>query len=165
MRTLVLNAGFEPLAIISDRRAVVLVLGRRATILKAVGEPMRSPHGEFPRPSVILLGRYVRPAPRRPRAVSRRGVLHRDAHRCLYCGEHASTVDHVMPRSRGGESSWSNLVACCRACNHRKADRTLEEMGWKLPRTPRAPENRGWHGPWDEAAARDADWEEFLVAA
>lgn len=150
MRTLVLNAGFEPLAVVSDHRAVVLVLHARASILEAAEDPLRSPSGEYSRPTVILLNRYVRPRRRRRLSVSRRAVLRRDGHRCAYCGDRAETVDHVRPRSRGGDTSWSNLVACCSPCNSRKADHELGELGWSLRFVPREPvhQQRGlWAGP------------------
>jgi 5-methylcytosine-specific restriction endonuclease McrA len=92
--------------------------------------------------------------------VSRRGVLRRDEHRCAYCGGHAATVDHVLPRSRGGPDTWDNLVACCVRCNNLKGNRTPEEKGWTLRVRPRAPRGPTWvvRG----ADARDPSWEAFL---
>ncbi len=162
MRTLVLNAGFEPLAVVSDRRAVVLVMRARATVLEVSADPLRSPGTQVDRPSVILLDRYVRPVVRRPGPVSRRAVLRRDAHRCAYCQAEADTIDHVVPRSRGGGSSWANLVACCRRCNHLKADRLLEELGWRLERTPREPAWSVRPGPWDGSSLPDDAWLAYL---
>ncbi|MGL5828038.1 MAG: HNH endonuclease [Angustibacter sp.] len=139
MRTLVLNAGYEPLAVVSFRRAVVLVLTRKATVVAESGQALRSPGMTITAPSVIALVRYVR-APRRAVAtVTRRGVLRRDGHICAYCGKTAATVDHIIPRSRSGRDSWENLVACCLRCNGLKADRTPEEMGWRLRNRPRPP--------------------------
>jgi len=161
MRTLVLNAGFEPLAVVSDRRAVVLVMRARATVLEVAVDPIHRPEGDLERPTVILLDRYVRPRRRRPGPVSRRGILRRDGHRCAYCGAFADTIDHVHPRSRGGGTTWSNLVACCRRCNHLKADRLLEEIGWILHRAPREP---AWNAPgtWDTATVPDDAWLAYL---
>src|SRR3954447_16295922 len=113
MRTLVLNAGYEPLAVVSFRRALVLVLAGKATIVAQGPNPVVSGSLTLPRPSVILLLRYVRVPHSRSVPVSRRGVLRRDDHRCCYCGKHATRVDHVVPRSRGGRDTWDNLVACC----------------------------------------------------
>ena len=104
MRTLVLNAGYEPLAVVSFRRALVLVLAGKATVIADGGNPVVGGTLTLPRPSVILLARYVRAPHGRAVPVSRRGVLRRDAHRCAYCGGHATTVDHVLPRSRGGRT-------------------------------------------------------------
>lgn len=162
MRTLVLNAGFEPLAVVSDRRAVVLVLRARARVLEVAQDPLHAPTGSYPRPSVILLDRYIRPVRRRPGPVSRRAVLRRDAHSCAYCGGGADTVDHIRPRSRGGPSSWTNLVACCQKCNHAKADRLLEDLGWKLRVKPREPAWAVHPGPWDGSGQPDEAWLAYL---
>ncbi|MYM19977.1 HNH endonuclease [Brevibacterium sp. 5221] len=161
MKTLVLNAGFEPMSVVSYRRAIVLVLAGRASVLAAYpGVRVRSAVRELDCPSVILLCRYVRPPHGRTAALSRRGVLRRDGHRCAYCGAAAGTVDHVLPRSRGGANSWENLVACCRACNNRKGDRTPEEIGWRLARAPRAPHaGRWWLRDLDAPAEQ---WRPFL---
>ncbi|GAA2073972.1 HNH endonuclease [Microbacterium hatanonis] len=114
MRTLVLNAGYEPLAVVSFKRALVLVMSDKATVVEHVeGEPVWGSTGHWDRPAVIVLSRYVRVPGARRVPVTRRGVLRRDAHRCAYCGKAASTIDHVMPRSRGGKDTWENLVACC----------------------------------------------------
>lgn len=139
MKTLVLNAGYEPLSVVPFTRAVVLVLAGKATVLAAEDAPVRSQHVSLDQPSVILLTRYVRPPRDRRVSLSRRGVLRRDNHRCAYCGRPAGTVDHVVPRSRGGDNSWENLVACCRDCNNRKGDRTLAELGWTLSFRPKEP--------------------------
>lgn len=164
MRALVLNAGYEPLAVVSERRALTLVLGGRARVLEAAENPIRSAHGEYPRPRVILLARYVRVPMVRRVIVSRKGVLRRDGHRCAYCGRGATTIDHVLPRSRGGGDGWENLVACCLRCNNSKGDRTPAEMGWTLRWEPLAPVVRRWN------ALRGAEhpepvWEAYLPAA
>jgi len=144
VRTLVLNAGYEPLAVVALRRAIILVLAGKATVLVADEVPVASAAVVLPRPAVIVLNRYVRVPHGRTVAVSRRGVLRRDGHRCAYCGRSAGTVDHVLPRSRGGQDSWENLVACCLRCNGAKGDRTPEEMGWALRRRPRTPHGAAW---------------------
>ena len=133
MRTLVLNAGYEPLAVVSFKRAIVLVMNEKAVVVEHVdGEPVWAARGSYDRPAVILLTRYVRVPGGRHIPVTRRGVLRRDAHRCGYCGKAASTIDHILPRSRGGADSWENLVACCLRCNNVKGDRTPQEMSWEL---------------------------------
>ena len=145
MRTLVLNAGYEPLAVVSFKRALLLVMNEKATvILHDEDNPVHGTSGEWVRPSVILLSRYVRMPRVHQVPVSRRGVLRRDEHRCAYCGKSASTIDHVLPRSRGGRDTWENLVACCLRCNNAKGDHTPAEMGWDLRITPRMPNGRGW---------------------
>lgn len=146
MKTLVLNAGYEPMSVVSFKRALVLVLAGKANVLEAdAARPVRSEQLSLDRPTVIILTRYVKPPTARTAALSRRGVLRRDGHRCAYCGRSAATVDHVMPRSRGGANSWTNLVACCRSCNSLKGDRTPEEMGWSLLVRPEVPDaGRFW---------------------
>lgn len=163
MRTLVLNAGYEPLAVVSFRRAVVLVLAGKAVVLAAAETPVRSGSLEVDRPCVILLTRYVRVPFGRAVPVSRRGVLRRDRYQCGYCGRTATTVDHVQPRSRGGRDVWENLVACCARCNNLKGNRTPEEMGWTLRVRPHAPRGAAWvvRG----AERPDPVWEEFLPTA
>lgn len=164
MRTLVLNAGYEPLAVVSFKRALVLVLAGKATILASDRDhPVVGTTGSWDRPSVILLRRYVRVPSGRNVPVSRRGVLRRDGQRCAYCGAGATTIDHVLPRSRGGADSWENLVACCLRCNNIKGDRTPQEMGWALRVTPKAPHGTAWLVRGVERA--QPQWEEFLAPA
>lgn len=165
MRTLVLNAGYEPISIVSDRRALVLVLGGKASVLEAdENQPLRSTYEEHARPQVILLRHYVRIPMARQQPVSRKGVLRRDSHRCGYCDGFANTIDHVHPRSRGGRDSWENLVACCLRCNNVKGDRTPEEMGWRLRRRPAPPVPQRWQLRGTEHVATP-QWAAYLPAA
>ena len=126
-RALVLNATFEPLCVVSDRRAVVLVLGETAEMLHASEALMHSAHLVIAVPSVVRLRRFVRVPYRWNTPLNRRSVFARDGHRCQYCDGPAESIDHVVPRSRGGGHSWDNVVAACRPCNVRKRDRLLEE--------------------------------------
>lgn len=143
-RALVLNASFEPLSVVTTRRALVLVLSERAILLHGSGHDFRSARVSFPEPSVVRLVHYVRVPHQTRVAVTRRSVFVRDGHRCQYCGAQAENIDHIVPRSRGGTHSWENVVACCRRCNARKEDRLLEETGFSLARPPRAPRSRLW---------------------
>ena len=164
MRTLVLNAGYEPLAVVSFKRALVLVMNEKATIVAADEEhPVWGSDRSWDRPSIIILRRYVRIPSGRNVPVSRRGVLRRDAHRCAYCGGSANTIDHVLPRSRGGADSWENLVACCLKCNNLKGDRTPEEMRWSMRITPRPPHGSTWLLRGVERSM--PDWDEYLAPA
>jgi 5-methylcytosine-specific restriction endonuclease McrA len=164
MRTLVLNAGYEPLAVVSFKRALVLVLNGKATVVAAdMDHPVFGSSGAWDRPSVILLTRYVRLPGSRHIPVTRRGVLRRDEFRCAYCGRSASTIDHVVPRSRGGADSWENLVACCLSCNNAKSDRTPTEMGWTLRVNPRPPHGTAWLVRGVERP--QPDWREYLAQA
>ncbi|MGD9485217.1 HNH endonuclease [Streptomyces sp. TRM70308] len=138
--TLILNASFEPLSTVSLRRAVVLVMQEKAVVEQAhPGLRVRAARVELPVPQVIRLRRYVRVPFRQRASWSRRGVLVRDRHRCAYCGRRATTVDHVVPRSRGGGDTWLNTVAACAEDNHRKADRTPAQAGMRLLTRPFEP--------------------------
>ncbi|HEX6194602.1 MAG TPA: HNH endonuclease [Jiangellaceae bacterium] len=143
MHTLVLNASYEPLAVVSVRRAVILVLTEKAVAEHVDDERVfRSASREIPMPLVVRLLRFVRVPYRRRVPWSRRGVLERDGRRCAYCHGRATTVDHVTPVSRGGsQRGWMNTVAACSPCNQRKANRTPAEAGMQLlsePYEPRA---------------------------
>jgi 5-methylcytosine-specific restriction endonuclease McrA len=164
VRTLVLNAGFEPLAVVSFKRALMLVMNNKATVIKADAEnPVESISGFFERPSVIILTRYVRIPFARRIPLTRRGILRRDSQCCAYCGKAANTIDHVTPKSRGGAEAWDNLVACCFKCNNIKGDRTPQEMGWRLLITPRMPAGPSWFAV--GIARYDEAWEDFLTPA
>src|ERR687890_2190955 len=142
---LVLNATYEPLGVVSSRRAVVLVLGEKADLLHASGDEVHSERLTVPVPSVIRL-RYVVKVPFvRRAALNRRAVFARDGSRCQYCTAPAESIDHVVPRSRGGEHVWENVVAACRPCNTAKRDRLLSETSMRLRgHAPMAPREHAW---------------------
>jgi 5-methylcytosine-specific restriction endonuclease McrA len=141
---LVLNATYEPLSVVSARRAVCLVLAEKAEVIHHDGTEIRSARLAVPTPVVIRL-RYVVKVPyHRRTTLSRRAVFARDDGRCQYCGEHADSIDHVVPRSRGGQHDWENVVAACRPCNLRKRDREPHEAGMRLHRHPSAPRELAW---------------------
>ena len=137
---LVLNASYEPINICAARRAIVLVLKGLAHPEEMSAQTLHAARRQFPVPSVIRLLEYRR-IPHQNRALSRKNILMRDRYVCQYCGRGGQsatlTLDHVIPRSRGGESSWDNLVACCKKCNHKKGNRTPEESNMHLLRRPR----------------------------
>lgn len=143
-RALVLNASFEPLCVVAARRAVVLVLSDKADVVHETGHELRSERISVPVPSVIRLRYYVRVPFQRQAALSRRAVFHRDGYECQYCGGSAESIDHVVPRSRGGTHEWDNVVAACRRCNSTKGDRLLSETSMALPRRPVAPRSLSW---------------------
>ena len=143
-RALVLNASYEPLSVVPSRRAAVLVLDHKADVLHGTGEALRSEHLEVPVPSVIRLRQFVKVPFRRRAPLNRRGIFARDAHRCQYCGLAAESIDPVVPRSKGGEHTWENVVAACRPCNVRKRDRLLHETTMVLHRRPAAPVALTW---------------------
>ncbi len=137
---LVLNATFEPINVTAVRRAMVLLLKGVAQAEELNHAEVHSATKVLKVPSVIRLLAY-RHIPQQTRALSRKNILLRDHNTCQFCGHMFSaselTLDHVVPRSRGGRSSWENLVASCYQCNNRKGDRTPEEAGLELVRRPR----------------------------
>ena len=143
-RALVLNATYEPLSVVSARRACLLVLSGKADTIETSDEVMRSERLSFDVPSVVRLRYFVRVPFGRRSALSRRGVFARDGHRCQYCGARAESIDHVHPRSRGGLHVWENVVAACRKCNSTKRDRLLPETGMRLARAPQEPPSGAW---------------------
>src|SRR5213083_2076961 len=140
-QVLVLNASYEPLNVTTVRRAHVLVFKGKAEVIEELEEPLRSATDTFPRPHVIRLVQYVRVPRTLQRKISRRALFARDGWRCMYCGTPGGklTLDHVVPRSRGGDSVWENVVTSCAPCNMRKGNRLPEEVSIQLHRPPRAP--------------------------
>jgi 5-methylcytosine-specific restriction endonuclease McrA len=138
---LVLNATFEPINVCTVRRAAVLLLKEKAEIIEHSEWELHSASVTIPRPMVIRLVRYVLvPRDTHRRKITRRAVFARDDWTCQYCGSRSNlTVDHVVPRSRGGASSWENIVASCAPCNRRKGDRLAAQVGMHLSREPRTP--------------------------
>ncbi len=138
---LVLNATFEPINVCSVRRAAVLLLKAKAELVEHAAWELRSERMSMSRPLVIRLVSYVRiPRDAHRRKITRRAVFARDEWECQYCGSPSNlTVDHVVPRSRGGDSSWENIVASCAPCNRRKGDRLPRQVGMSLRRQPRTP--------------------------
>jgi 5-methylcytosine-specific restriction endonuclease McrA len=161
---LVLNASYEAVNICSARRAMRLICKGAAVVEVPSAHLVRTARLDIQLPSVIRLRKYRR-VPRFTRAVSRKGIILRDGSTCQYCGREFPgrelTMDHVVPRSRGGSSSWENLAACCFPCNNRKADRTPAEAGMSLARTPRA---IGMHAKLRLLAGDREVWEKFLFA-
>ncbi|MDK3256712.1 HNH endonuclease [Blastococcus capsensis] len=142
--SLLLNATYEPLCVVSSRRAIVLVLAEKAESVDVTAELVHAESLSVPVPVVVRLTRYVRVPYPASVPLSRRAVFTRDGQTCVYCGGSATSIDHVVPRSRGGTHTWDNVVAACRRCNHTKADRSLAELGWKLPHPPSTPSGAAW---------------------
>ncbi|MFQ5551729.1 MAG: HNH endonuclease [Gemmatimonadales bacterium] len=150
MGCLALNASFEPLTILPARRAVRLVLDRKAEILETDdARAFRSEHQSVPYPTVIRLVRYVHVPRRFRRQVTNTFLFARDGYRCQYCGRHRSdlkgrqflTRDHILPISRGGGNTWDNVVTSCSPCNNRKGSRLPSEVGMKPLKTPGEPDH------------------------
>lgn len=137
---LVLNASYEPLTTVSTRRAINLVLAQKASILEHGEVELHSETSSIKIPKVVRINYYVKvPYNRKETPFTRRGVLMRDNYKCSYCPRPATTIDHVVPKSRGGANTYENTVACCIRCNSEKANKTLAELGWKLNNTPSTP--------------------------
>jgi 5-methylcytosine-specific restriction endonuclease McrA len=157
---LVLNATYEPLCVVPVRRAVVLVLTDKAVSVADGDGFLRSAEAAYAAPAVVRLTRFVRVPYRAQVALTRKAVFARDSGRCAYCGKGATTIDHVVPRSRGGRHSWDNVVAACSRCNHLKADRTLSDLGWRLRVPPTAPSGAAWRVLGHRAP--DPRWNQWL---
>jgi 5-methylcytosine-specific restriction endonuclease McrA len=159
---LVLNASYEPINICAARRAMVLVCKGAAMVQEVSPHWVRAGKTKFPLPSVIRLLSY-RAVPRINRSVSRRSIMVRDSHTCQYCRSVLPaarlTLDHVIPRSRGGRSTWENLVACCYPCNNRKGDRLPAEAQMTLLRPPRP---FGLHARHRLLGAGHQEWTQYL---
>ena len=141
---LVLNATYEPIGVVPGRRALLLVLAAKAVAVEDGEALLRSASMALSVPVVVRLTRFVKIPYRSSVPLTRRGVFLRDGGRCVYCEAPATSLDHVVPRSRGGTHTWENVVSCCRRCNHLKADRSVAELGWRLRRPPRAPTGPAW---------------------
>ncbi len=130
---LVLNSNYEPLNVCDVRRAFRLLFGEKAEVLEYDHLEIRTPRESFRAPSVIRLQYLIR-RPRPRVKLSRREILNRDHHTCQYCGSQARdlTVDHIVPRHRGGQHTWDNVVAACRGCNHRKGGHLPDEVHMRL---------------------------------
>ncbi|GLB62726.1 HNH endonuclease [Dietzia sp. NCCP-2495] len=166
-RVLLLNASYEALTALPARRAVVMLIGGKADVVHEHPREVlvRSVDTAVRVPSVIRLREYVRIPYHSQIPMTRSALMHRDSHRCGYCNAKATTIDHVIPRSRGGAHGWENCVASCAPCNHRKADKLLSELGWELRVPLVAPRGRTWRlvsqlreiGPhWDDYLYLDA---------
>jgi 5-methylcytosine-specific restriction endonuclease McrA len=165
-RVLVLNASFEPINVCTVRRAAVLILKNRAEILERSDWSLHAENLTLPRPVVIRLVTYVNiPRDAHRRKITRRAVFARDRWTCQYCGHERGnlTVDHVIPRSRGGSSTWENIVTCCAPCNRRKGDRLPRQVDMTPRRRPKAPSSTIFIHV--ATPSIPSAWEQYLVAA
>lgn len=163
MSVLVLNATFEPLRVLSIRRAVCLILEGKAEVLEESDEPFRSEFLSMGTPKVIRL-RYFVQIPYRARIpLNRRTLMARDNAVCQFndCRKVGNTIDHVIPRARGGQHVWDNVVAACSTCNSAKDDRLLSELGWTLKAKPKAPSGTRWLVI-GIAPKYEAEWADYL---
>ena len=162
---LVLNASYEPLNITTWRRAVVMVLKGKAEGLEH--DPVRRIREDTLLPTVIRLRHFVR-VPYKPLPLTRRNLFHRDGHRCQYCGASAEqlSVDHVVPRSRGGLDTWENVTTACLPCNVRKGNRTPREAAMPLLRPPHRPlGNFSFEASRQISAGQHGEWAKYVIGA
>jgi 5-methylcytosine-specific restriction endonuclease McrA len=165
-RVLVLNASYEPINVCTVRRAAVLILKNRAEMIERGDWALHAESFTLDRPVVIRLLTYVRiPRDAHRRKITRRAVFARDRWTCQYCGHERGnlTVDHVIPRSKGGRSTWENIVTCCAPCNRRKGDRLPAQARMVPVRAPRAPHQAIFIHV--AAPTIPPAWEQYLVAA
>lgn len=138
-RVLVLNSDYTPLNVTDTRRGFILVMKGKAEIVKEDVNKIVTTIGEFVKPLIIRLVNYVK-FRRGAIKVGRRRIMKRDGYQCGYCGSSRNlTIDHIIPRSKGGDNSWKNLVTCCNKCNNLKDDKTAEQVGLKLKTKPYEP--------------------------
>lgn len=159
---LVVNQNYEPLNICRVRRAVVLLFHGKAEALENGRGDIHSVESVFDVPSVIRLAYYVR-RPWRQRKLTKHEVFHRDNHACQYCGRETRelTLDHVVPRRRGGQHNWENVVSACVPCNRRKAGRTPAEARMPLLSHPKAPRDDGFYVPYHYLRTYTA-WQKYV---
>lgn len=162
-RALVLNATFEPIGVVPARRALVLSLAGKVDVLAESADVVRSEQLEVAFPSVVRLRYFVRVPYQRTVPLNRRAIFTRDHHTCQYCGRPAESIDHVHPRSRGGQHEWTNVVASCRRCNTSKGDRLLTECSHKLRSQPTAPAGHSWIRV--AAGTVPDEWSDYLPSA
>jgi len=159
---LVLNQNYEPLNVCNVRPAIVLVLRGKAEVLESARGVLHSATHTFALPSVIrLISMIKRPRPKL--RLTRKEVFARDGWTCMYCGRETKdlTLDHVMPRHRGGEHTWENLVSACKACNHRKAGHTPAEARMTLQRDPAPPRVSVYHTFFQYLGSQH-EWRKFV---
>lgn len=161
---LVLNSDYQPLNVCNLRRAISLVYLGKVDVLHHNGKMVHTVGGGFHSPSVVRLRNHVR-RPMPELKLSRRSIFARDNYVCQYCGVTSKelTIDHVIPKRLGGATSWENLVCCCRKCNSKKGDKTLQQVGFNLRKEPRRPK----YVPFISLTkfmngARDEVWRDYL---
>lgn len=158
---LVLNQDYQPLTICSVRKSLLLIFSEKVETLHVnLEKRIRTVRHNFAFPSVIRLKRYA-PVPYQRMVLTRKNILKRDRHRCQYCGSIQDlTIDHIVPRSRGGEESWENLVTACNRCNNKKGNRTPKEAGILLKITPYRPSNVMFLRTFSNSISED--WKPYL---
>lgn len=161
-KVLVLNQNYEPLSVCNVKRAIILIYLKKAEcVVSKNGKLIRGEKISFEVPSIIRILRYIKFRPFDV-PLTRKNVLKRDGYQCQYCGtrEGPMTVDHIIPKTRGGKDEWTNLVCACVKCNNKKGNRTLKEAGMKLLKKPRKPTR--FHLMFARTKLPDSRWKKFL---
>lgn len=161
---LLLNADYQPHCVLNAREAMLKILtGKAEVVERGSGDTVfRSESREIAIPAVMRLKTFVKVPYRASIPLSRAALSARDHKTCQYCFKHGDTIDHVIPRSRGGKHVWENVVLACKRCNAQKDDRLLSEIGWKLYNKPYAPKAWFWVV---FKVTMDPAWEPYLPVA
>lgn len=139
-KVLVLNQSYQPITVTTVKKAVTLTWRNKVDLIEIGEQVLRSPNAEYPLPLVIRLKSGVKYNPFRRVELNRRNLFKRDKNSCVYCGSKEElTIDHVMPKSRGGRTTWDNVVTACHKCNNKKDNKTPEEAGLKMKSNPKQP--------------------------
>ncbi len=162
-KVLVLNQSYEPISICTPRKAILLLLlGKAEMIAPRADKYIRTSSSKYQFPSIIRLNNFVQ-VPYRHIEMSRKNIMKRDEYSCQYCGRKGNlTIDHVIPKSRGGPESWENLVAACHPCNSKKGNRTPDEAKMPLLRKPRRPSHIVFFKQF--MGSSELEWKQFLFA-
>ena len=163
-RTLILNSTFQPLSIASAKRSIALLLNKKINVIKESKIQIRSENKILYIPKVALLTYYVKAPYARRVALNRSNIFIRDFNTCQYCGKKAESIDHIIPKSKGGKHEWSNVVACCKKCNLIKADKLLNQTILKLNNFPVKPEGNFWIKT-IIGSNPEPEWREYLISA
>lgn len=160
-KVLVLNASYEPLNICGWKRAFILVFKGKAEQVEHNGKVI---YADFHLPTVIRLRRYIK-VPHKEIPLTRKNLMYRDHYSCQYCGLRSNTltIDHVIPRSKGGMDTWDNVVACCQTCNVKKGNRTPKSAGLSLLKPPRAPIGHLYFEIKRLASLDFPDWQKYII--
>jgi 5-methylcytosine-specific restriction endonuclease McrA len=159
-RTLVLNTTHMPLTVVSAERGLTLIMKGKVDLVASNGRVIRSEREEFHVPSVVVVRQFVHvPYNTVAPSVSRKAIFARDHGKCQYCDGRAENLDHVVPRTKGGRHTWDNLVAACKKCNSKKADKTLAQSGLKLLRAPKEPKGSKFF----VFGRPEVEWESYLI--
>ena len=163
-RTLILNSTYQPLSVVPFNRAISLLINKKINSINDSEIIFKSENKRIALPNVALLNYFVNAPYSRRVALNKENIFIRDFYTCQYCGSQAESVDHIIPKSKGGEHIWDNVVACCKRCNLIKVDKDLTDTRLKLKRNPQRPVGAFWIKT-IVGSNPDPSWEEYLISA